>query len=75
LNDGGIIEEQEIFIRGMTRRPLTLEDINFKYQDCGSVAGLPPDEVEAIVSIVGGLEQLDDLTPLLEHLGRNRTQI
>ena len=62
------LTEEEIFIRGMARRPLTFEDVRFKYQDCGSVADLPPEEIDTIVSLAEGLEHLDDLTPLLQHL-------
>ena len=68
LKNGDVIKEEEIFIRGMARRPLTLEDVSFKYQDCGSVAGLPPEKIDTIVSLVAGLEHLDDLTPLLQLL-------
>ena len=68
LKNGDVIKEEEIFIRGMARRPLTLDDVSFKYQDCGGVAGLPPEKIDAIVSLAAGLEHLDDLTPLLQLL-------
>ncbi|MGD8387233.1 MAG: MmgE/PrpD family protein [Desulfobacteraceae bacterium] len=68
LKNGDVIEEEEIFILGMSRRPLALEDVRFKYQDCGSVAGLPPEEIDTVLSLVASLEQLDDLTPLLGHV-------
>ena len=44
------------------------KDIRFKYQDCGRVAGLPPEKIEAIISLADGLEQLEDLEPFLQHL-------
>jgi 2-methylcitrate dehydratase PrpD len=72
LKNGGVITEEEIFILGMARRPLTFEDVRFKYQDCGSVAGLPPDEIDTIVSLVTGLERLNDLPLLLQHLSAER---
>jgi len=68
LTNGDVIEEEEIFILGMARRPLTLENVYFKYQDCGSMAGLSQEKIDTIVSLVSGLEQLDDLTPLIQHL-------
>jgi len=72
LKNGRVITEEEVFIRGMARRPLSLEDIRFKYQDCGSVAGLAPEKIDTIVSLVAGLEHLDDLAPLLQHLSDER---
>jgi 2-methylcitrate dehydratase PrpD len=68
LKNGSVIKEEEIFIKGMGRRPLASEDIGFKYQDCCSVAGLPQEKIGTIVSVVTGLEQLDDLSPLLQHV-------
>ena len=72
LKNGGVITEEEIFILGMARRPLTFEDVRFKYQDCGNVAGLPPEEIDTIVSRVEGFEHLNDLTLLLQHLSAER---
>jgi 2-methylcitrate dehydratase PrpD len=68
LKNGSAITEEEIFILGMARRPLIFDDVRFKYEDCGRVAGLPPEKIDKIVSLVAGLEHLDDLTPLLKLL-------
>ena len=70
LKNGDVIQEEEIFIRGMARRPLTLEDVSFKYQDCGSVAGLAQEKIDTIVSLVAGLERLADLESLMQLLSR-----
>jgi 2-methylcitrate dehydratase PrpD len=72
LKNGGVLTEEEIFILGMARRPLTFEDVRFKYQDCGNVAGLPPEEIGTILSLMEGLERLNDLTLLLRHLSIER---
>jgi len=36
------------------------------------VAGLPPEEIDTIASLATGLEQLNDLTVLLQHLSSER---
>jgi len=68
LKNGAVIEEEEIFILGMARRPLSLEDVRHKYQDCGNMAGLSQENIDKIISLVTELDQLDDLTPLLQHV-------
>jgi 2-methylcitrate dehydratase PrpD len=72
LKSGRVLTEEEIFILGMARRPLAFEDVRFKYKDCGSVAGLPPEDIDTIISLATGLEQLNDLTLLLQHLSSER---
>ena len=72
LKNGRVLTEEEIFILGMARRPLAFEDVRFKYKDCGSVAGLPPEDIDTIISLATGLEQLNDLTLLLQHLSSER---
>ena len=66
LKNGEVIQEEEIFIRGMTRRPLSFEDIQGKYRDCGQVAGLTPARIDRIIAMSQELERLDSLQPLLD---------
>jgi 2-methylcitrate dehydratase PrpD len=68
LKNGGVIKEEEIFILGMARRPLSLEDVRYKYQDCGNMAGLSQENINTIISLGTELDQLDDLTSLLQHV-------
>lgn len=65
LKDGTKIVEEEIFIRGMTKRPLFFDDVAFKYRDCGAVAGLSVDKIDGIISLVQSLEQLEDISELI----------
>ena len=68
LKNGDTIEEEEVFILGMARRPLGPQDVRFKYRDCGDVAGLSPEGIDALLSAVKELDRLEHLTPLLEHV-------
>ena len=75
LKNGGVIEEEELFILGMARRPLSLEDVRFKLRDCGGSAGLAPESADKLMSMAADLERLDDLTPLLALVsGSERTR-
>lgn len=65
LKDGRIIEEQEIFILGMAKRPLGEKDVAFKYDDCGLAAGLNEEKIESIISAVGRLENVKDMTEFM----------
>lgn len=68
LKDGSVIEEEEIFIRGMTKRPLFFEDVKFKYQDCGAAAGMSKEKIDAIISLVNNLEHEDDVGGLMAQI-------
>jgi len=66
LKNGQVIQEEQIFIRGMTRRPLSFEDVQAKYQDCGQVAGLSPARIDQLVDLTRELERMDSLRPLID---------
>lgn len=68
LQDGRVIQEEEIFIRGMTQRPLTFEDVKFKYDDCGAVAGLSKEKISNIISLFSHLEKLNDVSEVIEQI-------
>lgn len=68
LKDGTVIEEEEIFIRGMTKRPLFFKDVAFKYQDCGAAAGMSEGQVDAIISLFKNLEQVDDISGIMADI-------
>lgn len=70
LKDGSVIEEEEIFIRGMTKRPLFFEDVVFKYQDCGSLAGLSEGKVDSLISLMRNLDQVENVNGLLGEIHR-----
>lgn len=68
LKNGKTIQEEEIFILGMTKRPLTFKDVEFKYHDCGSVAGLTTEKIEYIISLLKNLEQIDNVGVMMEQI-------
>ena len=68
LKDGKVIKEEEIFIRGMTKRPLFFEDVAFKYQDCGAAAGMSEERIDTIISLVRNLEQVDSISGLMAKI-------
>jgi 2-methylcitrate dehydratase PrpD len=68
LKNGETIKEEEIFIRGMTKRPLSFDDVMFKYDDCGAAAGISKKKVDAIISMVNDIEQLEDVSTLMTEI-------
>lgn len=68
LKNGNTIQEEEIFILGMTKRPLSFKDVEFKYHDCGSVAGLTTEKIEQIISLLNNLEQIDNVGAMMEQI-------
>ena len=70
LKNGETIKEEEIFIRGMTKRPLYFDDVLFKYDDCGAAAGISKKKIDAIISIVNNIEQVEDVSTLMKEIKR-----
>ena len=68
LKNGEIIEEEDIFIRGMTKRPLFFGDVVFKYDDCGVAAGISKKKIDAIISMVNHIEQIEDVGTLMAEI-------
>jgi 2-methylcitrate dehydratase PrpD len=68
LKNGEIIEEEDIFIRGMTKRPLFFDDVVFKYDDCGVTAGISKKKIDAIISMVNHIEQIEDVGTLMAEI-------
>ena len=68
LKDGGIIQEEETFILGMANRPLSFQEVESKYRDCGAVAGLKARKIEQIISLIGHLEDHENVSLLMNQL-------
>jgi 2-methylcitrate dehydratase PrpD len=68
LKDGRSLMEEEIFILGMTKRPLSSEDVIPKYYDCGHAAGLSDEKVDQILFVTGHMEKLEDISELTDIL-------
>ena len=60
--------EEEIFILGMTKRPLSSKDVLPKYYDCGHAAGLSDERIDQIISITDHMEKLENISELVEIL-------
>lgn len=68
FKDGRIIQEEEIFILGMAKRPLSFKDVESKYQDCGGAAGLKDRKIEQIIALIVNLERYGNVAVLMEQL-------
>lgn len=68
LKNGKIIKEEEIFILGMTKRPLSFKDIEPKYFDCGSEAGLSKKNINDIICQINNLEQVENVADLMNKI-------
>ena len=68
LKDGRSIVEEEIFILGMTKRPLSSKDVIPKYYDCGHAAGLSDEKIDQILSMTDHMEKLENISELMEIL-------
>jgi 2-methylcitrate dehydratase PrpD len=69
LKNGRTIEEEEIFIRGMTKRPLSLEDVILKFHNCGAAAGLSEEKVDMVISLINKFEQAESVAELVVRIG------
>ena len=67
----GLCFHQEVLHRrGSPENPLSLGDIQFKFRNVVASV-LPQSDIEYIVNAVGGLEQLPDLHPLIQRMGKH----
>ena len=72
MKDGTVHKKLVEFPKGTLQNPLTKEELIEKFKDCVSYGarGLPEENIEKILSVVFGLERVDDvrtLIPLLIH--------
>ena len=68
LKDGRILEHEILFTLGATKRPLSIDNVEKKFDDCSSEAGFSEERREKIKSIVKNLEKVEDISQLLELL-------
>lgn len=71
LDDGAVyVEEVEHFL-GSVENPMTFEDCARKFRECAaiSIKPLPDEQIERVIGMVDGLEQLDDATEIIRLLG------
>ena len=68
LKNGNVITEEEIFIRGMTKRPLAFDDVKFKYHDCGKMVGMDSAKVEEIIEVFRDLETVGNVADVIKQI-------
>jgi 2-methylcitrate dehydratase PrpD len=68
LKNGSVITEEEIFIRGMTKRPLAFDDVKFKYHDCGGMVGMDSVRIEEIIEVFRHLETVDNVADVITQI-------
>ncbi len=68
LKDGGVIEAEEIFTLGSTKRPLTMAPVKEKFAQCASEAGLSAERSQGLTATVEGLESLEAISGLVSQL-------
>lgn len=70
MGDGAIYHRSVDFPPGASEKPLTKEELLGEFYDCVSYGGkpLPQENVERIISLVGRLEEVDDVRTLIPLL-------
>ncbi|RLB38987.1 MAG: hypothetical protein DRH12_12110 [Deltaproteobacteria bacterium] len=69
LKNGNVIEEEEIFIQGGAKRPLSMEHIKRKFLDCSSEVGVAAEKTSEIIAMVEDLENVRNISQLTRLLG------
>jgi 2-methylcitrate dehydratase PrpD len=79
LKDGRTIREEQIFVLGAARRPLSMEHVRKKFRTCASAAGFPDWHMELLIDSVAEIERAGSISELLKRFrpehraGRNRS--
>jgi 2-methylcitrate dehydratase PrpD len=68
LKDGRVIEEEEIFVQGAVKRPLSVEHVKRKFYECASEAGLSEQRRAKIVSMIEDLQDVGDISKRITQL-------
>ncbi len=64
LKNGNVIEEEEIFIQGGAKRPLSMEHIKKKFLDCCSEVGVAAGKASKAIAMIEDLENIEDISQL-----------
>jgi 2-methylcitrate dehydratase PrpD len=68
LKDGRTIREEQIFVLGAARRPLSMAHVKRKFMTCASASDLPLKKAERVMAMVEGLEEVGEISHLLRQL-------
>lgn len=71
LKDGRVIEGRYDVARGHPEKPMTWAELSEKFRDCADLV-LPRSKVNDAITLVGRIEQLKSLAPLLKTLSTQR---
>lgn len=66
LKDGRTIREEQIFVLGAARRPLSLRHVEEKFRACASSSGFDAERTEELIRSVAEIEQIHNVSRLLE---------
>ncbi len=67
LKDCRTLREEQIFVLGAARRPLSMEYVRNKFIACASTAGFSSKRTEGIIGLVEGIEELEKISHLLRE--------
>jgi 2-methylcitrate dehydratase PrpD len=72
LRDGTVHTHQVQFAKGEAQNPMSLEEVSLKFRDCGRLT-LPTSDIDRALELVLNLENLPDITPLMNLVSRVNT--
>lgn len=73
LRDGRVIQEEQIFVLGAARRPLSMEHVKKKFRSCAVASGLSHERTEHLIDTVERIERLATVSELLNQF-RNKDE-
>ena len=65
LKDGRTIREEQLFVLGAARRPLSMAHVEKKFRACASTSGFPSDRTEQLIDIVEKIEVIGSVSEML----------
>ena len=65
LKDGRTIREEQLFVLGAARRPLSMAHVEKKFRACASSSGFPSDRTEELIHIVEKVEVIGSISEML----------
>jgi hypothetical protein len=68
MRDGQTIKEEQLFVLGAARRPLSMAHVVEKFKTCASASGLAGTKAARVINMVESMEQLEDISQLLRQL-------
>lgn len=74
LKDGRVFEEEQGYIRGAAKRPLTMKHVEAKFVDCATMAGFTKERIAEVIAEVNKLEKVKDISTLLDLFEGRKTR-